>query len=42
MECKCRKCSHVWWARGGNKPAACPKCKTYYWEKEKEKKKKKE
>ena len=31
-ECKCSKCGHKWDSRVG-KPAACPKCKRYDWDK---------
>ena len=32
MGCKCEKCSHEWIPRDHNgDPAACPKCKSTYW-----------
>lgn len=32
-KCKCLrpKCGHTWRAKGDGVPAACPKCKSYYW-----------
>jgi len=34
MKCKCKRCGHKWTSRT-EKPAACPACKTYQWDKEK-------
>ena len=33
-KCKCQKCGHEWESRT-KKPASCPACKTYKWDKKK-------
>lgn len=35
MDYKCGKCGHGWVARSVSKPLACPKCKSYAWDKPK-------
>jgi predicted Zn-ribbon and HTH transcriptional regulator len=37
MKCTCKKCGHTWEPRVDHKVAACPKCKSYTWDKEKTK-----
>lgn len=34
MKHKCKLCGHEWKARTERKPACCPKCKRYDWEKD--------
>lgn len=34
MECK--RCGYVWEPMGNKKPKQCPKCKQYYYDKERE------
>ena len=36
MKCTCKKCGHTWTPRV-EKVAACPKCKSYTWDREKTK-----
>ena len=36
MKCTCKKCGHTWEPRVA-KVAACPKCKSYTWDREKTK-----
>ncbi len=28
----CKKCGHEWAQRTDKRPAACPRCKSYYWD----------
>lgn len=35
---KCLRCDHTWYPRGPDRPAACPRCKRYDWDKPPEKK----
>jgi predicted Zn-ribbon and HTH transcriptional regulator len=30
QELVCNRCNHTWWSRV-EKPRACPRCKTIYW-----------
>jgi len=32
---ECLRCGHEWFGRKAEKPKSCPKCHSYYWEKEK-------
>lgn len=35
-KCECKRCSWKWYPRGEKTPRECPKCKSYYWNKEKQ------
>lgn len=33
VTCKRDTCGYRWWPKGNKKPVACPKCKSYDWDK---------
>ena len=37
--CTCKRCGWQWYSRAEKLPKACPKCKSYAWQKERKAKK---
>jgi len=39
MKLKCLRCQYDWFPRSDEKPKVCPRCKSYFWDKERKKRK---